>query len=294
MLDRRELLEAAVAVGGATLLSRSHANADEQPAEAPHSDTIRIVDTNVSLFQWPFRRLPLDETERLVGKLRELRIAEAWASSFEGLLHRDISGVNLRLARVCERFSELVPIGCLNLGLPDWEEDLRRCSEEHHMPGVRVYPNYHGYSLDDERFVRLLQLATSAGLFVQIAVAMEDVRTQHPLVQVADVDLAPLSDTMSQAPDCRVQLLNYRPQAHLMSQLIKVAGLYFDVARVDGTQGITKLMQVASNRVMLGSHAPFLIPEAALIRVDESELGEVERRSLLSGNSQRFGRREVL
>lgn len=292
MLDRRELLEAAVAVGGATLLSGIHTNAEERATEAPHPATTRIVDTNVSLFQWPFRRLPLDETERLVGKLRELRVSEAWAGSFEGLLHRDISGVNLRLARECERFSELVPIGCLNLGLPDWEEDLRRCREEHHMPGVRVHPNYHGYSLDDERFVRALRLATSAELFVQIAVAMEDVRTQHPLVQVADVDLAPLSDAMSQVPDCRVQLLNYRPPTAMVRRLVEIPGLYLDIARVDGTQGISNLMQSAPDRVMLGSHAPFLIPEAAWIRVDESVLGEVELGNLLANNALRLRHRE--
>ncbi|MGA1479993.1 MAG: hypothetical protein ACO38N_02820, partial [Candidatus Nanopelagicales bacterium] len=43
-----------------------------------------IIDTNVNLGRWPFRRLPLDETGNLVGKMRLLGITRALAGSFEG------------------------------------------------------------------------------------------------------------------------------------------------------------------------------------------------------------------
>ena len=57
--------------------------------------------------------------------------------------------------------------------LPDWEDDLRRCIAQHAMPGIRLHPNYHGYGLDESRFLRILQAVTSAGRFLQIAAAME-------------------------------------------------------------------------------------------------------------------------
>ncbi len=294
MMNRRDLLSGAVTTGAAAVLVSNRAKSEEREGEGTKG--IKIVDTNVSLFQWPPRRLPLDDTDALVKKLRSLGIVEAWAGSFEGVLHRDIASVNRRLAEACKSRPELTAIGSINPMLPDWEHDLRRCIKEHTMPGIRLHPNYHGYTLNDPRFARLLALATAAGRFVQIAAAMEDTRTQHPMLRAADVDLAPLADLMPSIARARVQILNYRPRSRQLEKLAKTPGVFFDTARVEGTDGVSKLIKkVAPGRVMFGSHAPFLIPEAALIRVHESSiLDEAALRAVLSGNAkQGFGKAAV-
>ena len=284
-MNRRDVLNLAIATGAATtLLSGTARSADAAPG-------IRIIDSNVSLFRWPFRRLPLDNPGALVAKCRSLGIAQAWAGSFEAILHRDIAGVNLRLADACKSRSELIPVGSVNPELPGWKDDLRRCVEEYEMPGIRLHPGYHGYTLTDPRFVQLLKSATSTGRFVQIAATMEDTRTQHPKLQVPDVDVTPLTKLLPGILNARVQILNARLRAPLFEQLARTPGVFFDTARVDGTDGISKLVQAAPGRVLFGTHAPFLIPEAALIRVHESGvLNETQLRAVYSKNAEIFGK----
>lgn len=285
MFNRREVLNLGVSAVAASALTSNNARAVQGTAPPLH-----IIDSNVSLFHWPFRRLPLDEPAALVSKLRELGISQAWAGTFEGILHRDISGVNERLANTCRSQPELVAIGSINPTAPSWQEDVRRCFSVHLMPGIRLHPNYHGYSLADSRFIELLRIAASEKRFVQLAVAMEDPRTQHKSLRATDVDLAPLAGVMSQADGVRVQLLNYRPNSSLLDGLANIPDLFFDTSRAEGTDGVPRLVErVPAGRVLFGSHAPFLVPEAALIRVHESDqLDETALRSVYAGNAKQF------
>ena len=240
-----------------------------------------VVDTNVSLFQWPFRRLPEDDPARLAIRLLELGIAEAWAGSFEAILHRDLSGVNRRVAAACRADHIFRPVGSLHPGLPGWREDLLRCREVHGMKVVRVYPGYHGYLPDAPEFAELLAMAVENGLLVQVVVGLEDVRTQNDLGRVNDVDPTRLESTMKAIPGARVQLLNWRPRPVSLQGLADLKGLYFDTARVEGTEGVPRLIErVGVHRVLLGTHAPFLAPEAALIRTHES--GRLETETLIA------------
>ena len=283
MLHRRELLGTAIAASGSKLLHSSESNADDQSAAVP------IIDTNVNLFQWPFRRLPLDDTSKLVEKLQSLGVQQAWASSFEAVLHRDIASVNSRLVEACRHNKMLVPIAAINPALPGWERDFRVCVDTFDMPGIRLLPNYHGYSLTDPSCLRLIGLAAKANRFVQVAAAMEDVRTQHRLVRVADVDLASIAEVITRSPDARIQILNLNPKGSLLKQLANIDSISFDTSRIDGTDGIAQLLKhLPHDRLLYGSHSPFLIPEAALIRVGENSLAKHEFTALLRGNAMKF------
>ncbi len=78
-----------------------------------------IIDTNINLFKWPFRRMKYGETKSLVAKLRHHRITEAWAGNFEALFSKSINEVNARLAEECRVNGEgvLIPFWHSQSGL---------------------------------------------------------------------------------------------------------------------------------------------------------------------------------
>jgi len=257
-----------------------------------------IIDTNVYLGRWPFRRLPGDEPAELLGKLRQRGVGQAWAGSFEGVFQRDMGGVNLRLAQACRQYGDgmVVPFGSVNPKLPDWQEDVRRCSEEHKMRGIRLHPNYHGYKLDDPEFAELLKLATERGLIVQLALCMEDDRTQPPLMRVPPVDIAPLAAVVKSTEGLRLELLNCasRIDREQYRAAIDAGNIYADISMLEGVAGLGRHIHTFSlARLLFGSYYPFFYFESALLKVQESGLDESSRKAICEDNARGLWRRSA-
>ncbi|MEO8762748.1 MAG: hypothetical protein ABI416_00580 [Ginsengibacter sp.] len=229
-----------------------------------------IIDTNVNLFKWPFRRMKYGETKALVAKLRHHRIDKAWAGNFEALFSKSINEVNARLAKECRLHGEgvLIPFGTVNPAWPDWEEDLRRCHEVHKMPGIRLYPTYQTFDLTHKNVAPLIHEATDRGLIIQIVGDMEDARVHHPIVLTRELDFDPLLAIMKEIPGAGIQLLNWNERVNrgLLKKLISDTSIVFDIAWLEGTGALARLIDgnswsgpedpVPVERLLFGSHAP--------------------------------------
>ena len=249
-----------------------------------------FIDANTYIGQWPFRRTPEDTVDALLAKLSHYGVEQAWTGSFEGILHKDIAGVNERLVEACRLHDNgvLMPFGSVNPVLPQWEEDLRRCAEVHGMKGIRLHPNYHGYTLDDGRFKALLEQAAAAKLVVQLVVTMEDERMMHPLMQVPHVDIAPLAEVVASVPGLRLVLLNaFRAaRGEVIDKLVATKQVWFDIAWLEGIAGIDAMSkQIPLDRLVFGSYAPFFYFESSLFKLKESALSDETLALIQGGNA---------
>lgn len=251
-----------------------------------------MIDTNVNLFRWPFRRVAGDDPDALAARLRARGVRQAWVGSYEALWCRDMEGVNLRLLEACRREGAdfFLPFGSVNPKLPNWQEDIRRCHEVHRMRGVRLFPNYHGYTLVDSSFVELMSMAAERHLIVQIALSMEDTRTQERLVE--PVDPAPLAGLLTRLHSLRVVLLNCGnwtddDAGPSIARILKAENAYFDMAMCEGVGGLSRLIAAISpTRVVFGSHSPFFIFESARLKVRSEGIPAHQERAVLGGNAQ--------
>lgn len=243
-----------------------------------------MIDVSVNLSRWPFRRVPGDDPAALVALLGQHGVSKAWACSFDGLLHKDIGAVNARLATDCAAHKDfLLPFGSVNPMLPDWHEDLRRVHEVHRMPGIRLHPNYHGYGLGDDVAAELLAAAGQRKLIVQIALAMEDERTQHPLMRVPPVNPAPLKNIMAKLPQLKLMVLNAG------SATPKFAGVYWDFAMQESPYALRRAVDAAGPEwIVFGSHAPLFSFASAALKVKEAGLPPDRERAILEGNARKL------
>ena len=140
---------------------------------------------------------------------------QAWAGSFDGLLHRDIAGVNTPARSGLPRLrpghsdslwiheSQASRLAGRRAALPGRAQDA----------GNPPAPQLSWIqALDDPVFAELLKLATDRRLIVQLAFCMEDARTQPPLMRVPAVDIAPLADVVKSTAGLRLELLNCTSQ----------------------------------------------------------------------------------
>lgn len=291
-INRRTFLShSLLAAAGLTLpISTAARNAESYFTQAPvkkrNGTAPDIIDTNVNLFDWPFRPLKYGNTRALADKLKQHRITEAWAGSFEALFYKNIDAVNVHLAEECSAIGDgmFIPFGTVNLNWPDWQEDLRRCHEEYNMPGIRIYPIYQTFDMTHEEFPKLVEQVAKREMILQIAAKMEDARHHHPIVQVRDINAEPLIDILPNIPEAKVQLLHWNRHIgrNLMLRLIRETNIVLDISRVEGSGAVGHLLDgehwaasvdpVPVERLFFGTHAPYFPVESALIKLFEAPL----------------------
>jgi uncharacterized protein len=236
------------------------------------------IDVNITLGQWPTRRVPCDDVDTLIEKLRGHSVTEAWASHYDALFNDDLTTVNNRLASICNNSTsiKLVPFGAINPAAPNWQAELDRCSSIHKMAGVRLHPNYHNYKLDHPDFPLLLRAAAERKIIVQLVALMEDARMMHRLMRVPPVELGPLEKSIPQVPNLKLILLNALTTASRTDQLYRLlnaGNVFVEIAMLETMAALESLLKdIPAGRILFGSHTPSFYHEAAHLKLKESNL----------------------
>ena len=268
-----------------------------------------IIDTNITLGQWPTRRAPHDEPQKLLANLQAHNVTQAWAGHYDGLFQPNLTEVNNRLAALCRSTPisvgrqtesltknattplpptspQLIPFGSINPLAPNWESELDRCTTIHKMPGIRLHPNYHQYKLDDPSYAKLLAAAPERKLIAQLSVLMEDARMMHPLMRVPPVDISPLDKQIAAVPNLHLVLLGALTTASRtdkLYRLISAGNIYVEISTLETMAALETLINdIPIDRILFGSHSPSFYFEAAQLKLQESSLPAAHIRRITS------------
>ena len=249
-----------------------------------------IVDCNATLGNWPFRPLRHSAPQAFLELMDLHGIAQAWVSPFEGLLYKAVQEANLQLsAQIASLGDRLVQIPVINPAYPGWEDDVAYYLDRP-LPGFRLHPSYHGYTLEDESCGELLERVAEAGRFVQLSVRVQDERQHHPLVMVAPVDLSAVPALTRRFPQMPFIVLNAStPEIRPLVSTGVPANLFLDIANVESVGGVGDLPQeVGAEHFLFGSHAALFYIESSILKLREADLSDTDRELILNGNAMRL------
>jgi predicted TIM-barrel fold metal-dependent hydrolase len=132
-----------------------------------------LIDINAYVGHWPFKRLRDNHCEGLLGRMNEygvdLSVITKNTQSANEELYEEIRSKRAYRNR-------FLPFGVINPIYGGWKDDFNTCVKQFGMKGIRVFPNYHDYTIDDPKLIELVKMARDQDVVVALTMRIVDSR----------------------------------------------------------------------------------------------------------------------
>lgn len=258
-----------------------------------------VIDFFTGIGCWPFRKLKHAGVRELMTLLEGERIDRAVVYPLSSILAKDCMEGNCDVAQAAQAYpSVIIPFACINPAFPGWHADFVECFGRMGFVGLRLFPTYHGYDLEDRCFRDVVEEAEKRRIPVVLTVRVEDERQHHWLAKVPALDLQAAASVIANRPGV-IFVLSAATYAELRSvgqSLEQRDNWYFDIARMQGRHDnpgpvevvVRGIEDFGAGRMLFGSNAPFQYVKSALLKVQRASIGESDRELILSGNAMRL------
>ena len=238
------------------------------------------LDVDAWLGAWPFQYFRDDTAAKLEERLVSEGFAHALVGSPEAAFNHDCLETNRRLLKRLAGRRTLRPVVALDPTKADWTDALALARGEG-AAAVRLFPTFHVYELGLPACLAAVErVAADDGLPLFVQMRMEDERTHHLRARVPAPTVASVIDLARRFPSLAVVAVC--PYYHEAVELAAgPANLRFDLSHVETLRTVTSLLsEVPLDRVLLGSHVPFLQSRAALMKIEAPYVSVEARRAI--------------
>jgi len=223
----------------------------------------------------------------LVAQLESEGIQQAWISASESILFPDPDIPDERLFSAFAPHPSVIPVKTLNPVLGNWRESLELAVSGWGARLVKVYPNYHRYSLIDGPMGELATTLAARRIPLLIQMRVEDERNQYPLMKVSGVPAHEVATLAAIHPRLSIVVLS----AYLSEIAVMTAGhnnVHADISFADSRDTLGHLLAATPpDNLLFGSHTPFLYTRSAVMKLAAGKIDAEPRRKIASGNAER-------
>ena len=247
-----------------------------------------VVDVSAFTGAWPSH--PVNgRLDQVVESLKKVGVDRVMCSPLDAVWCRNPHLYNASLYLACEERPELLAVPIMDPTVDTWLSELDEAVSAD-AQAIRVLPNYHQF--DVSGMTPFWDAVSESGLVTIIQTRMEDPRRQHPLSVVEDVFVGDILALADRRVDIRFILGGARSGEIRAAApaLLERPNLFADVSQADGLDAVKLLVDEGLvEKLLVGSHSPLFIPEAAVARV-VTDLGDEEVKLVLGGNAGKLFR----
>lgn len=247
-----------------------------------------LVDINTSIGLWPFTDLPTTTANELEAQLRAHSIDRALVSHLGAVFNLDPQSSNTQLLQETSSHEMLHPVVTINPAMPGWKVHLDQLRQRHGANVVKVYPQYHNYSLTSDIAAELVSYLIEHGMKLLVCMRLEDERTRYFGLNVVGLPVEDVISLHREFPDYEFVCLNaYLPEIRTIAS--STTGIGVDTSFADWFLVMDELLDVLpAERIHFGSHSPFLYTGASVDKVKLAELDASQRTLITAANTMAF------
>lgn len=239
---------------------------------------------NASAGFWPIQRFTDSTLAAMDATCARLGIDRVWLSAIESILYPETDAHDLPLFKRLLNFPRFEPVKTVNPLLANWRQSLESAARFFPLSAIKLFPSYHGYSLQDDIMRGVCSAADELSLPVLVQMRVNDERNQPGFMQVPGVNAKSIADLAVANPETLIIALC--PYNNDVPHL--AAGgdnLLLDVSFLDQSESILLFEnEIPLDRIVFGSHAPFMVADSAHMKLNHFELPERLRNGVAKGN----------
>lgn len=258
-----------------------------------------LIDANSYVGHWPFRQRRYNTCATRIERMKRFGVDMALVSNLNGIFYKNPQPANeelfgeLKARAFKDRF---IPIAVINPIYASWRDHFKESTERMGMRGVRIYPQYHGYDLDNPACIELAKRARDRDIPVSISLRMVDARPSSwmDLPRSQEWSLKDVMPIIRSVPDAKYLILNV---ANSMALSAEDTSLLRKTTAIMDTSGrslvnLGELLQTyGRDHFAFGTHAPILDDVTGQLRIESlrpDEADQATKELLRAGNIRRL------
>jgi hypothetical protein len=255
------------------------------------------VDINAWSGTWPFGSGETVALADVSADLQRVGVREAWVSPLDAVLAahptRANSGLIAEVVAVAlpsDDFTvRIVPI--IDPSLADGTTQLAVATElaGDRLCAIRIVPNYHGYALDHPAADALAQTLVDRNLPLIVQVRMFDERAHHPRMVMPPVPMHEIAAFGRRHPDLRIIASGiFFGELGVIADVPNVA---VELSSIETGETVPDVLAgLSPERVLLGTHVPLYVPDAAIAKLDGEGISRETLSAIGAGNARSLSR----